>query len=360
MPTRSGTIPRCIGRQMSAPSHRAEDGGYKGSQQARERLPTVYNDACQNSGANREASSMLYQRSRTSGRLSVVLLFVAALVPVTVYAQTAGQAATKMLILVGPSTHPPGTHEVAAGARLLEYCLTHAENVRGIEASVISKWPDDRASLKKISTVVFTGDRFPPEEMPDRDRIMADLSSMMDHGCGLVCIHYATGLAANQVPPDGDHPLLRWMGGYFATKCTHHQSIARIYKAATIEPGSTDHPVLRGWKTFTVNDEPYIKNYFGPAGLAPNVTVLATSQLPPESPQREIVGWAVSRSDGGRGAGIVMPHFYRNWAVDDLRKFILNAVVWSAKLDVPAGGVKTTLPDLSRFEPAAVEPKPAK
>ena len=267
---------------------------------------------------------------------------------------------TRVLILVGPSTHPPGTHEVAAGGRLIAYCLEHMENVSGVEAQVIDKWPEDRMSLQKIACVVFTGDRFPPAEMPDRERIMADLTMMMDHGCGLVCYHYATGLGAAHVTPEGDHPLLRWMGGYFATRTPHHQSIARIFDSATIEPDKGDHPVLRGWKTFTIRDEPYIKNYFGKDGPAKNVTILASSMLPPEAPAREAVAWAVSRPDGGRGVGIVMPHFFKNWQNDDLRRLILNGIVWSAKLEVPKEGVATKLPDLATFKPAAVEPPPAK
>jgi type 1 glutamine amidotransferase len=274
---------------------------------------------------------------------------------------TAQDAATtkQVFILVGPSTHPPGTHEVAAGARLMKFCLEHAENFRGIKADVITAWPEDRQRLQKVATVVFTGDQFPPARMPDRDRIMADLTNMMDHGCGLVCVHYATGLSAGDVAKDGEHPLLHWMGGYFATRCEHHQSIARIYQAATIEPTKTEHSVLRGWKTFTVHDEPYINNYFGKDGPAKNVTPLAVSQLPPESPKQEIVAWAVSRPDGGRGMGVVMPHFYKNWRVDDLRTLIMNGIVWTAKLDVPTEGVKTPRPELAQFEPAAVEP-PAK
>jgi type 1 glutamine amidotransferase len=287
-------------------------------------------------------------------------LVVAGMLPHVCQAQDANAAATKVLILVGPSTHPPGTHEVAAGARLMKHCLEHAENVHGMQADVITAWPSDRPALQKVATVVFSGDRFPPAEMPDRERIMADLKTMMDHGCGLVCVHYATGLAADHVTPHGDHELLRWMGGYFATRCPHHQSIARIYAAATIEPAKAEHPVLRGWKPFTVNDEPYINNYFGKDGPARNVTPLATSLLPPEAPQPEIVAWAVSREDGGRGVGVVMPHFYKNWQVADLRKLILNGIVWSAKREVPVGGVETKTPDLAQFEPAAIEPRPAK
>lgn len=294
--------------------------------------------------------------------LLILSLVIGLATPLLARAQADRGTPTQVLIVVGPSTHPPGTHEVAAGARLMKHCLEHAANVRGIEAEVVTAWPADRQRLQKIATVVFTGDQFPPARMPNRDRIMADLTSMMDHGCGLVCVHYATGLAAADVVKDGDHPLLKWMGGYFATRCEHHQSIARIYTAATIEPTKADHPVLRGWKAFTVHDEPYINNYFGKDGPSKNVTPLATSLLPPESPKPEIVAWAVSRDDGGRGAGIVMPHFYKNWQVDDLRMLIMNAIVWSAKIDVPAEGVHTKGPDLAQFEPAAVEPpsRPAK
>lgn len=261
----------------------------------------------------------------------------------------------RVLILVGPSKHPPGTHEVLAGAKLVKHCLENAENVRGITAEVVTTWPADSTQLAQVASVVFTGDRFPPEEMPDRARIMADLTTMMDRGCGIVCIHYATGLTVKHVPADGDHPLLRWMGGYFATGgTTHHKSIAKVFNA-TIEPGAGDHPVLHGWKAFSLRDEPYVNNYFGPDGPTKNVTALASTMYPPEAPKRETVAWAVSRADGGCGMGVVMPHFYRNWQNDDLRTLILNGIVWSTHTDVPSEGMKVPKLDLASFGPAAIE-----
>src|SRR5262249_49695000 len=149
--------------------------------------------------------------------------------------------------------------------------------------------------------VVFIGDLFPPEVMPNRDAIMKDLTVMTKAGCGIACIHYATGLEAKHVSPEGAHPLLEWTGGYFATRCKHHQSIARVFKEATIDLAKGDPPILRGWKAFTIHDEPYINNYFGKDGPAKDVTPLATAMLPPEKPNREIVAWATARADGGRG-----------------------------------------------------------
>jgi type 1 glutamine amidotransferase len=218
-------------------------------------------------------------------------------------------------------------------------------------------WPADGATaFADVAAVAFIGDLFPPEVMPNRNAIMADLAAMIKRGCGIVCLHYATGLEARHVTADGDHPLLHWTGGYFATRCKHHQSVARVFQKATIEPTSADHPIHRGWKRFTLHDEPYINNYFGKDGPVKGVTPLATAMLPPEMPKQHVVAWAMERPDAGRGAGIVMPHFYRNWRDDDFRTFVLNTIVWAANADVPTEGVRVAAPDLTTFRPASVEP----
>ena len=82
--------------------------------------------------------------------------------------------------------------------------------------------------------------------------------------------------------------------------------------------------------------------------------------LPPESPKKQTVAWAVERKDGGRGVGIVMPHYYQNWKIDDLRTMILNSIYWSAKQEIPADGIKASLPDLAQFSPDSVAPVPRK
>ncbi|MFM8272388.1 MAG: ThuA domain-containing protein [Gemmata sp.] len=264
--------------------------------------------------------------------------------------------AARVLVVVGPSAHPPGTHEVAAGGRLLKHCVEAA----GLRCDVAAEWPENGdTAFADVATVVFIGDLFPPEVMPNRDTIMKHLATLTGRGCGIVCIHYATGLEAKHVTAAGEHPLLHWTGGYFATRCGHHRSVARVFKEATVEPTKGAHPVLRGWKRFTLHDEPYIDNYFGSDGPAKTVTAVATALLPPEKPNKQTVAWAAEREDGGRGFSVVMPHFYRSWAVDDLRTLILNGIVWTANRDVPKDGIRVKLPELTAFKPAAVEP-PAK
>lgn len=269
-------------------------------------------------------------------------------------AAAASPSPTRILIVAGPSQHPPGTHEVAATARLIEYLLEHAQGVPKISAQVVQQWPKGKAALDGLAAIVFTGDIFPAETLENPAEIKADLAKLTERGCGIVCVHYATGLRAQHVSPEGDHPLLRWTGGYFATGCTHHRSVARVVPA-TLAPEGTSHPVLRGWKTFSFYDEPYWNNYFGKDGPAENVTFLVSAMLPPEEPRKEIVAWAVQRDDGGRGLGIVVPHFIGNWKLDDLRTLMINSICWTAKLEIPAEGVQTALPDLSQFQPASVE-----
>ncbi|MBN9121578.1 MAG: ThuA domain-containing protein [Planctomycetes bacterium] len=292
-------------------------------------------------------------------RAAIAGTAAAVLAPLADQPAGAAEAAGRVLIVVGPSNHPPGTHEVAAGGRLLKHCLEAIEKPE-LKAEVVTEWPaEGEKAFADVASVVFVGDLFPPEVMPNRDTVMKHLGAMTKRGCGVVCVHYATGLEAKHVSPEGDHPLLHWTGGYFATRCKHHKSVARVFKEATIEPTKADHPVLRGWKAFTLHDEPYINNFFGKDGPDKAVTALATAMLPPEKPNLETVAWAVSRPDGGRGAGVVMPHFYKNWQLDDLRTLILNAIVWTARRDVPKDGVRVKLPDLMTFKPTAVEP-PAK
>jgi type 1 glutamine amidotransferase len=53
------------------------------------------------------------------------------------------------------------------------------------------------------------------------------------------------------------------------------------------------------------------------------------------------VAWAAERENGGRGFGFTGGHFHRNWADDNFRRLVLNALVWVAHGEVPTGGVNS-------------------
>jgi hypothetical protein len=80
-----------------------------------------------------------------------------------------------------------------------------------------------------------------------------------------------------------------------------------------------------------VRDGPYVY----PAGPYPHIEAAKN--------RAEAMMWAVERSDGGRGYGFTGGHFHDNWANDDFRKVVLNAMLWIAKKDVPTGGVESAV-----------------
>ncbi len=51
----------------------------------------------------------------------------------------------------------------------------------------------------------------------------------------------------------------------------------------------------------------------------------------------------MDRPDGGRGFGFTGGHFHKNWANEDFRRLVTNAILWTAHLHVPEGGAKVDL-----------------
>ena len=73
----------------------------------------------------------------------------------------------------------------------------------------------------------------------------------------------------------------------------------------------------------------------------------------------EVVGWVYERPGGGRGFGFTGMHTHWNWAQDSFRKSVLNALVWIAGAEVPAGGVPSKTPTLEELEADLGQPRPA-
>jgi hypothetical protein len=57
----------------------------------------------------------------------------------------------------------------------------------------------------------------------------------------------------------------------------------------------------------------------------------------------EVVAWTVVRPDGGRGFGFTGGHRHVNWGNDNFRKLVLNALLWTAKAEVPSDGVASSI-----------------
>jgi type 1 glutamine amidotransferase len=258
--------------------------------------------------------------------------------------------------VVGPSSHAPGTHEVAASARLMQYCVNQARR-EGMPAAVIhTGWPENPEQLAGARVIVFCGDQFPPVRFAESARIMEQVARLADVGCGFVAIHYAIGVNRPFADSASIRALLERLFGGFAyfIPVAEGGTVPRVM-LSPISPTKTGHPVVRGVGPFSFVDEPYYKNRFAAKAPGSTFTALATAMVPPEAPAEEVVAWSLERAGGGRGVAIVMPHFFRNWQNDDLRRLVLNGIFWAAGLEVPEGGIHSALPPLETFEPEAVD-----
>jgi hypothetical protein len=60
----------------------------------------------------------------------------------------------------------------------------------------------------------------------------------------------------------------------------------------------------------------------------------------------ETMAWAFERKDGGRSFGFTGGHFHRNWADENYRRLVVNAILWCTKEEVPEQGATV------KFDPA--------
>jgi len=257
---------------------------------------------------------------------------------------------TKIILIAGKDSHGDGAHEFRAGCNLLKKKLL---TVMGDKLNVIvieDDWPADIKVFDGAAATIIYSDglkRHPLAKEKGRYEIIDKLTSK---GMGIGFMHFAC-----DVPPgkQGDY-YKKWIGGHYETRWSTnpHWVCDSIF--------NTDHPITRGCEKFSLKDEWYFNMRFNQPGThqfvlkgKPNDAARSGKSSYPRGPYKHIVAnsgraetllWTQERKDGGRGYGFTGGHFHKNWENDDYRKLILNAILWTAKLEVPAKGVETTTP----------------
>jgi type 1 glutamine amidotransferase len=276
-----------------------------------------------------------------SGLLRVVTWLAAVTVCLGAFA-----ADKKIVLVAGRPSHGKGHHEHRAGCMLLQKCLNE---IPGITSVVYSNgWPHEANAFEGAAAVLFYSDGGGghPAIKPERLELLGDL---MKKGVGFGCIHYAV-----EVPKDKGGPeFLDWIGGYFEA----YWSVNPHWEADFTK--LPEHSITRGVKPFKILDEWYYHMRFreGMKGVTPILTAVPPDKTRGQEGDNkshggnahvfarkgmaENVMWVTERADGGRGFGFTGGHYHKNWGHDDFRKTILNALLWIAKADVPAGGVES-------------------
>ncbi len=262
----------------------------------------------------------------SAGSHTMALMFKSASLTLLLASTLMAAAPARIVLVAGKPSHGPGDHEHNAGILLLEKCL---KQNKGVETVVVkNNWPEDESVFTDARTLVFYMDGGVGNPLIQGDRL-STIGRLMDKGTGLVLLHYAV-----EVPKEkGGTELLKWIGGYYERPYSQNP-----INECDVTQASPRHPISRGWKSFGGKDEYYYRIRFNENDK--RVTPIATVMLPKDAPNREVIAWACQRDDGGRGFGYTGGHFHSNWGWNDTRRMIVNAILWTAKVNVPRGGAK--------------------
>ena len=243
----------------------------------------------------------------------------------------------KIVIVAGRRSHGPGDHEFFAGSALLMKMLQQTPGVSVVMAR--DGWPKNPKTFDDTKAVVFYMDGGGGHPIIQKEHKEV-VQKLMDQGVGFVNLHYAVEYPKSQ----SDH-VLQWLGGYYETNYSTNPHWKADFKKLP------EHPITRGVKPFAIQDEWYFNIRFKPEGKDVTPILQAT---PPDDKRgtaaakehkgrSEVVAWAFDRANGGRSFGFTGGHFHKNWGEENFRRLVVNAILWSAKVDVPKDGAKVEM-----------------
>jgi hypothetical protein len=246
---------------------------------------------------------------------------------------SAGQAEEprpkKLLLLAqGPDGHPPATHEYLAGLKVLQACL---KRTPGLEVSLEradEPWEAGPAKLAEADGVVIFLSEGAKWAQADPRRLDA-LARLAARGGGFVALHWGMG-TKDAAPIDA---YLKLLGGCHGGPNRRYAVVEETLRAA--EPR---HPIATAIEPLRVREEFYFRLKF-----APSPNVVQPVMIVPIEGRDETVAWAWQRPDGGRSSGFSGLHFHENWRHASYRRLVVQSVLWSLKLPIPADGANVNV-----------------
>jgi hypothetical protein len=281
------------------------------------------------------------QRMRLRKMLSTALLSAVALC-----SAPGASSDSTILFIAGEPSHGPGEHRFPEGSRLLADALNSAG--LSLRAEVSLGWPANEALAGARSIVLYS-------DGLDRHVANGHVAALRAHVAakkGLAVLHFAVEPSPGELADF----LLESLGGRFEIDW----SINPVWKLE--RPTLASHAVTRGVGSLAIEDEWYYHLRFR-EGVTPVLQALPpASTIGQDGPrsgnaavrdavkkqQPQTLAWIFERA-GARSFGFTGGHFHRNWADENFRKLVLNAIVWAAGAEVPAGGVSSSVAPMPRY-----------
>jgi len=269
----------------------------------------------------------------------------------TINAKTVSEKKKQIVFIGGPKSHGYGMHTHTASFKLLaDWLNTYTSDTQS--KVYVNGWPNDPTAIDDADCVVVYCDGGAGHiAIPHLDKLKKHAAK----GGGIVMYHFAVEVPKGE---PGDF-FLDAIGGYYESFFTTTQGFNAEFKQIPV------HPVTRGMKPFSLEEEWYFNIRFRPdmKGVTPLLSAIppdsvrlgedsshfGNATIRSEKGKLEHLAWCVERPDGGRGLGFTGGHWHWSWGHPKVRKFVLNAIAWTAGAEVPENGIEVPTPSWEKL-----------
>lgn len=296
-------------------------------------------------------------------RYKIITLSLFLLASVWCLSLKAQNLPTKVIyFLAGPKDHAgeegSGRHETRRDLLVLQHCIDSISNVKGVK--IITKFSYKRSALdiedlKGVDAIIVecsaegsSKERAHPLFPPSTDTrtydkatlaYLAQLDSLHKAGMGIMVLHWGittTNQKATQY-------YLSWFGS--ASLSGYTRNPLGFWSVSPIE-AAKNHPILRGVGPWNYKDEIFSRMVVNPGD--PYRTDLLTGTIQKSNQgAADPLGIATAYDkNGARGVLWGGMDYHSALLNENYRRFVLNAILWTAGIDVPKGGVKSTAKQL--------------
>jgi type 1 glutamine amidotransferase len=246
------------------------------------------------------------------------------------------KAVRKVVFIAGSNFFKPGEHEYIAGCAVLMDLVRQTDGVFPVLAL---DWPKDPKTFENAASVVFFTDGADKHPVLKGDRA-AQLQKLVDSGVGLVLLHQGV-----DVPKEHGDRMRSWAGAAWEKGHSQRAHWVETYKSFPKPRDGAEDSILRGVKPFTIDDGYLYKLRFGSeAGTITHLLKTVNPKTPgAKLDESAVVAWALERKGGGRSFAFTGGHLHVSFAEAGYRRFLTNAILWTANVKVPESGAPVEL-----------------
>jgi quercetin dioxygenase-like cupin family protein/type 1 glutamine amidotransferase len=257
------------------------------------------------------------------------------------------------IVLIGGDKqgYPRTEHDYPDGILAIERLIKGSPQLQAVHPVVKSfptGFPSDLSQIADADVVLlyFGLNYGTMTDVLDNEPRRVAMQQLMAKGAGLIALHQAS-----TVPDQASLvPMADWLGGVRFGMADRGTEIAQIQIA-----GAGKNPIANGLKPFELLDEFYPTFTFSTTDkvtpiLSAKVHIQTRNNHPvfEEPPADHVIAWSAERPNGGRSFAFTSGHYLLTFDQAQVRDMLLNAILWTAKRDVPPAGATTNAPTMPR------------